>query len=351
VVFKRLYALGSRARFIGITWHGDTGLDYHKGVFQAFQTGDGLAGALGLNSADVTVAAHSLGNMVVSHAIQSGGFQAKNYFMINAAVPLEAYDSTVLNQKGRGSAYEAMTQSDWRNLKNRGMDERVFASNWHRLFNAKNDKRANLTWKDRFKDVSSRSSVTNFYSPGEDVVENPRSGSAAIVMDMLRNMDTSKGAWGHQEMIKGGAGLGALAFSRVQGGWWMFAPRRINASNLGELKVRPVFFPFIDDVLMAKDKSKASAKAAEPKVQYDLLARGIPAMSYAAAANEMAKLGREGNFNMEALGRGKSSWPADGHSEEFRAGRWIHSDFKNVALPYVHPMYHEMIARGGLNSK
>jgi hypothetical protein len=246
-----------------------------------------------------------------------------------------------------------MTQSDWRNLKNRGMDERVFASNWHRLFNAKNDKRANLTWKDRFRDVSSRSSITNFYSPGEDVVENPRSGSSAIVMDMLRNMDTSKGAWGHQEMIKGGAGLGALAFSRVQGGWWMFAPRRINASNLGELKVRPVFFPFIDDVLMAKDKSKASAKAAEPKVQYDLLARGIPAMSYAAAANVVSASelsGAVGNVDMEDKGRAPDKWPADGHDSD-RRGRWIHSDFKNVALPYVHPMYHEMIARGGLNSK
>jgi hypothetical protein len=30
------------------------------------------------------------------------------------------------------------------------------------------------------------------------------------------------------------------------------------------------------------------------------------------------------------------------------AGRWFHSDFKNVALPYVFQMYQEMINRGSL---
>jgi hypothetical protein len=54
---------------------------------------------------------------------------------------------------------------------------------------------------------------------------------------------------------------------------------------------------------------------------------------------------------MEASGRGKSSWPAEGHDEEFRAGRWIHSDFKNVALPYVYPMYQKMITEEALAAK
>lgn len=71
-------------------------------------------------------------------------------------------------------------------------------------------------------------------------------------------------------------------------------------------------------------------------------------MSYAAAANALRDIK---SIDMEMEGRDPSKWPADGHSEEFRAGRWIHSDFKNVALPYVNPMYNEMIARGGLNSK
>jgi hypothetical protein len=29
-------------------------------------------------------------------------------------------------------------------------------------------------------------------------------------------------------------------------------------------------------------------------------------------------------------------------------GRWLHSDFKNVALPYVYPLFLTMINRGEL---
>jgi hypothetical protein len=70
-------------------------------------------------------------------------------------------------------------------------------------------------------------------------------------------------------------------------------------------------------------------------------------MSYAVAANALP--GVE-SVDMEKEGRDSSKWPAEGHDRE-RRGRWIHSDFKNVALPYVQPMFQEMITRGGLNSK
>jgi hypothetical protein len=40
--FKRLRALGGNARFVGITWNGDTGFDYHAAVFQAFLSGEAL---------------------------------------------------------------------------------------------------------------------------------------------------------------------------------------------------------------------------------------------------------------------------------------------------------------------
>ena len=350
-VFKRLYVLGSRARFVGVTWNGTPPsliqgqyLDYHKAVFQAFQAGDGLAGALGLSSPDVTVAAHSLGNMVVSHAIQSGGFQAKNYFMINAAVPVEAYVPTVSDQKGVGTAYERMTEDGWK-----GKDERLFASNWHRLFDKATDSRARLSWKGLFERVRRETSVTNFYSLGEDVVENPTSSSSYIVWDTL--WDSSKGAWGHQEMIKGGAVLGALPFSRVQGGWG-FEPYRTTEALIKlypesatlMLQKTPLFLPFLEKDLFGENGAQI---AADPKVRYDILARGIPSMSFAAAANALPDIK---SFDVEDKGSIAGKWPTDGHDSD-RRGRWIHSDFKNVALPYVQPMFQEMIARGGLSSK
>ncbi|NDD71329.1 hypothetical protein EBZ97_04715, partial [bacterium] len=72
-MFKRFYASGSQARFIGVTWRGDTAPDYHEAVFRAFQTGDALAKKL-LSFVDgpITLAGHSLGNAVVGNAIQRG---------------------------------------------------------------------------------------------------------------------------------------------------------------------------------------------------------------------------------------------------------------------------------------
>lgn len=60
--FKRLHVLGSKARFVGLTWNGDTGLDYHKAVYHAFQTGDEVPKALGfLDASRTTLIGHSLG--------------------------------------------------------------------------------------------------------------------------------------------------------------------------------------------------------------------------------------------------------------------------------------------------
>jgi hypothetical protein len=57
-----------------------------------------------------------------------------------------------------------------------------------------------------------------------------------------------------------------------------------------------------------------------------------------------------GNFNMESNGRLSGIWPLEAHEGD-RQGKWIHSDFKNVALPYVCLMYKEMISKGKLSIK
>jgi len=50
---------------------------------------------------------------------------------------------------------------------------------------------------------------------------------------------------------------------------------------------------------------------------------------------------------MEADGRTQNQWPTEGHAGG-NAGKWLHSDLKNAALPYVHKMYEAMIAKGSL---
>ncbi|MDP3072043.1 MAG: putative Ig domain-containing protein [Opitutaceae bacterium] len=347
-VFKRLYQMGSRARFVGVTWHGATGLDYHKAVYHAFQTGSVLGAhlsAFGV-SGDVTVAAHSLGNMMVSHAIASGGFLPTRYFIINGAVPIEAYNYNEVDAVQRGK----MIEDDWQTR-----DRRFYAANWHELFqHTTDDVRNQLKWKNRFFPAIENTAVYNFYSPGEDVVAKAETATAAVLVSVLRQgFNFTRGAWTAQELIKGvnwTTSMGALFLERKQAGW-NARILRYGTNPGGEvandtLKTEPYFERFLEQELMHTDWTIASAKAATGKVRNDLLARAIPALSYAVAVDQLPGLPAGRNFNMEFEGR-QGGWPTDGHSGQ-NANRWLHSDFRNVALPYVHPMYLKMIELGGL---
>lgn len=364
-VFKRLHVLGSKARFVGVTWHGATGLDYHRAVFHAFQTGDSLAGALSFTgNADVTIAGHSLGNMVVSHAIQSGGLSPARYYMINAATPIEAYD---LGDVGPNESAN-MTELAWRTY-----DTRLYMANWHTLFAGTSDNRRSLTWKDLFVSVTQAQGLAhNFYSEEEDVVTDADSNTSASIMATLLNQgfDVSTGAWKAQELVKGvdwTTSLASVFMIRGQAGWgfnlndWytMTTPsgppgqggvRVKNRLEPGdttsipneELKAKPFFDHFLESALVSATVATASDIAGEAKVRYDLFARGIPAMSNAVAANFMTSLGSR-NYPMHTTGKAASNgaFPTPG-------SKWRHSDFKAVALPYVYPMYEEMISRGAL---
>jgi hypothetical protein len=364
-VFKRLHVLGSKARFVGVTWHGATGIklggsytDYHAAVFNAFQTGDALAGALSFTgAADVTVAAHSLGNIVGSQAIQSSGLAPTRYYMINCAAPIEAYDLPNVPD----AQVTRMTESKWKN--GSPGNRSTYAANWHQFFDATpSDHRSELKWKGRFGGILPK--THNFYSPGEDVVEDPEWDSPSILaLIFTQGFNLSRGAWVTQEFAKGanvGESLAVLNLSRVQGGWgesvsytppWVIGSLPPSPNQTRE----PYFGYFLEDDLFDVDPARASAKAGQKSVQYDLLARGIPALSFAAAVHPLVRLKNDENpslsrnFDMEAQGRDQNVWPTEGHTADGKsAGRWLHSDFKNVALPYVHKMYEEMINRGSL---
>lgn len=370
-VFKRLHVLGSKAGFVGVTWHGATGLDYHRAVFHAFQTGDALAGALSFTGeADVTVAAHSLGNMVVSHAIQSGDFIPARYYIINGATPLEAYGP---NDAEPGEAAH-MTELAWR-----AYDSRLSMANWHTLFPG-TDYRSTLTWKGLFQDIAlTLGFAHNFYSEEENVVADADQNTSASIMATLLNQgfNVSLGAWKAQELVKGvdwTTSLASAFMERGQAGWgfnlndWFTrtnpssppsqggvpvkhrltpdqAAEILSPDRIDELKTKPFFGRFMEPALMSADASAASAKAGDAWVRYDLFARGIPAMSNATAANFMLSLDEARNFPMHTIGK----VPANGPFPTNARGDWRHSDFKDVGLPYVYPMYQAMIDRGGLN--
>jgi hypothetical protein len=301
--------------------------------------------------------------MVVGEAIQNGGFTPNRYYIINGAVPTEAYLPDLATDEERW----AMKEASWKPYGTLNQ-QRLYASSWHTLFPAE-DNRSKLTWKNRFERVRRLGLSHNFYSPGDDVVQNPQSETAlgGVFADGF-----SRGAWGNQEMMKG-TELASYLQSRYQGGWGFnfnpqqfpeyqgyikeifggfrkFYPEETPANVPGgisdeQLKTKPFFKPFKEFDLLSP--TLGSAKAGELKVQRDLLAAGIPARSYAIAANAVP--GLAGNYNMDQFRTSSSSWPTENHGGD-SAGQWLHSDFKNVALPYLHSMYTKMIEIGGLKN-
>ena len=363
--FKRLHQLGSRARFVGVSWRGSGGFnDYHGAVFRAQQTGDALGAALGFTQgADVTIAAHSLGNAVVSQAISFSNFTPDRYYMINGAVAREAFTLNGISAIEK----ENMVEKLWKPYTAFGQ-ERLLASNWHQLFaDTPSDARNKLTWKLRFENTLNKlqNKAYNFYSPGDEVVQNPTVQDANVGREMwaavLGKGGFVRGAWVAQEYSKGGTSLAALALSRTQAGW-SFNMNRMEMNSEGRplpvdamyttqtfisnesLIERPFFSPFNEWAL--HNIHYGSAKAAESKVQYDLLASGLPALSYAMAVNPMPEMAE--NINMETLMTDASQWPAENHAG-LSAGHWLHSDVREVALCHLYKMYEKMITLGNLD--
>lgn len=58
----------------------------------------------------------------------------------------------------------------------------------------------------------------------------------------------------------------------------------------------------------------------------------------------MASLTNDRNFPMHTAGKVAANGFPSTDDED-----WRHSDFKDVGLPYVYPMYQAMIDRGGLD--
>ena len=362
--FKRLRALGDDARFVGVTWNGDTGLDYHRAVYQAFETGDGLPRALKfVDPARTTLVAHSLGNIVACQGVQAG-FTPARFFLLNAALPVEAIAGEAVTH-----AYAAdMTEASWRPY-----PRRLFASEWSKIHQP-GRRREGFAWPNCFSRVRYLGDVVNCFSAGEDVTNCPPAiTSASVLATLWAGRSVDYGVWKTQELLKGVGwtrSLGALPMERSQGGWgfngaWrgrfipsgperrlggryaLLAPEMAARISDAQLRAHPFFRPFEQRWLHGPSSSPRSPLADNPRTRYDLLARGMPALSPAAGSTPFpAGLRPLTNFDLENRGRpAGGDWPEAGHGSPLTQGRWLHSDFKNVALPFVHPLFRAMINR------
>ena len=292
------------------------------------------------------ILAHSLGNMLVSAAKQDHGLQYAKYFMLNAAVPVEAYDAAggVTAESKAG-----MTHPDWVNY-----PDRVRASHWWELFPV-GDGRRTLTWKGRFANVTD---TVNYYSSEEEVLANGN-GTVPNV-----NRDYS---WVRQEMTKGRKTM-PLMTGRNEAGWEFNAahmtepvilyppagsggnPTVIEESRLltpsetttltdAVLTDSPFFAHFHDHgVYMSSNGVIVTTNAA---YRAQLLADGIPAESFASGANRVPAWGDEDadatNVNMPRHFKSNMAVAP--------VQNWIHSFFLKVPYMCVYEFYENIVSR------
>ena len=365
--FKRLWQSHSKAMFTGVSWYGDqaysgllgTSLDYYSNVRNAFLTAPALANAVAsLPGAHKVVIAHSLGNMVVSSAIVDCGMNVEKYCAIDAAVAMEAYDGSIKDlgmvnpDVGAGVTFQG-----WPNY-----DQRLWSTEWYQLFDA-SDGRSGLTWRDRFGVIPN---LYNFYSSGEEVLENPPG------YQQLPSLG-KEWIWVTQEMRKGTGlfdllGTLWLVDSHPEAGWalnndWYILPSGAPPGGNTEARYpwQATTNDISDDALRADPFCRTfndsnltgaggSAEATNIQVRAEMLGVGFPALSHAVGANSVGVFGTDHNFDLNSADPDngfQTGWPASRASTY--ETRWLHSDLKDIAYPFNHKLHDKLVQLGGLN--
>ncbi len=356
-VFKRLWWSGMNTKFAAVAWRGNEGQihfpsqglitpNYHKNVENAFSTAPALAALLNALPCDKYILAHSLGNMLVSAAIQDYGLVYEKYFMLNAAVPIEAYDPLggVTAESKTG-----MTHPEWV-----GYPDRVKASHWWELF-PEGDGRRTLTWKGRFVNVTN---AVNYYSSEEEVLADGN----GILYRIGREH-----AWSNQELWKGNKNFTDLPYfsmGRDEAGWGFNGDHDVfdetlnpppGSGSMPTVTTRhrtpeettnitnsvlceiPFFKHFQDREIYSS--SNGVIVYASMACRAQLLADAIPVESFAVGAGAIAVWGSSRNVNMAT--DCKDSFRMLVSPEQY----WGHSFFLSAPYMCIHGFFDNLIFR------
>ena len=332
-MFKRLRQSGSQSMFTAVDWYGDhsqfeipfydkVSPDYYRNVEHAFRSSPAFVSQCAALPGAKVMLAHSLGNMLVSSAAVDHGLAYERYCMINAAVPMEAYDDEAYAPQMIDRAWKSVNSSLW-------------ASHWGEQFE-EGDFRRTLSWKGRFAGIQN---AVNFYSSTEDVLQNPQSRGLG-------------GAWAKQELFKGVSvwkGINGLHIENIsvacEGGWGInpyFAIRPdcylplkgfigLRFRGYSDSVARPLFTPFADTSL----HRNGFDGRVDDILRARMLGAAIPAESFAAGANPLHDRAKVVNYDMAAH--------RQNGSPRLFSDDWLHSDIKNVAFYHVYPIFEQII--------
>ena len=347
-IFKRLRQSGSQAMFTAVDWYGNQSYvesgcvplvggespNYYINVKNAFETAPYIIDCCAQLPGEKILLAHSLGNVVVSSASVDYGLQYKKYYMLNAAVPMEAYDDASISTN--------MVAKAWRST-----PSRIRSSEWSDLFDDE-DGRSLLSWRGRFAGIAN---AVNCYSTTEDVLGNTELnesqvgrwwGNRAWAMQELNKgtplAERMPDAWANSE---GGWGFNLAAYNRKYinrktGTMTNAMKKRILTMTDDELKANPVFKPF-DESWLHSTNSVVSIQQINT-VRARILGDGIPATSFAAGANQLDN--RAGIVQRDYHLYAAVDWPRAPQNENVQ---WRHSDIKKVAFGYLHNFFKTIV--------
>lgn len=338
-MFKRLWQAGANMEFYPIAWESDIGPSYNYQVnaSNAFVTASRLAPYINSIPGRRVVIAHSLGTMVAAAAIQDYGMQVEKLIMLNSAIPSEAFDPSLADT----SPTNRLVHGEWT-----GYTNACWTSEWHKLF-ASGDARNALTWRGRFAAVVPV--AVNFYSSGDEVLE--------LYTDAHNpswyNGFSPSGNWGEryswhkQELYKGRKSLLGFIGTTVWSGWGfksnllgarVWSEDDANAvTDLSVFTTNTVFDPFPISI----------TNAVATRLEIDShLTQGTPALSPPTGRTRFREDIME-SIDMNAPLYMANTWPRPDDGQ--LGGRFLHSDIKNVAYFFVHPVFQKIVEVGGLN--
>src|SRR5665213_1413321 len=206
-------------------------------------------------------------------------FYSKIYFIIDAAIPIDAIDGTAGSNTN-------MIPPGWLAYSNK-----VWASEWFNLW-TNTDYRSQLTWSNRLANFNG-AQVYNFYSSGEEVLRThvgaPPSllglAFSAIAADFWNNSPAEYFVWALQEKEKGRMSSDAILGS-FHGGWGynptygtLSSPPSssvVNALTSSQLQTNPVFNTNYDFQLFT-----GTASTYAQLYQIPILSDAIPALNIA----------------------------------------------------------------------
>jgi hypothetical protein len=288
--------------------------------------------------------AHSLGNMLVSAATQDYGMQYEKYFMLNAAIAIEAFDPV---DGITTESHDNMTPRSWTNYV-----DKVRATHWFERF-PEGDGRRLLTWKNRFPNVLD---IVNFHSTEEEVVNNGDGNlhSIAVRNYVWYNQETRKGLWPMMlHEYEGGWEFNSF-YDTVMGSWLgnQYIEQRYhmspaNAAELTDpqLRQKPFFLDFANPEIYSSPNGVIVAS--NYLYRAEMLAYAIPSESFAVGANPLPGLDdvedlsiiREGNYDMATLFHSAANEVGLSGDEK----KWVHSTFVQRSYRRTKDLYRSIM--------